>query len=158
MRYRFDRFEIDTEHYALSADGAAVHVEPLVFDLIVFLVERAGQVVSREAIIEHVWEDRIVSDATVASCIKSARRALGDSGEQQTYIRTVRSRGFQLVAAIDSRPGVIEASVLPRAEPTPPVGDIQPSQTATPPRIAFSHRRGSRCCRCSRSGRVRSSP
>jgi len=104
MRYRFDRFEIDTRQFALTAAGEPVHVEPLVFDLIVFLVERVGQVVSRDAVIEQVWQGRFVSDATVSSCIKSARKALGDNGNSQTYIRTIRGRGFQFTASIESVP------------------------------------------------------
>jgi len=79
MRYRFDQFELDTERFLLRAGDGEVHVEPLVFDLLAYLVERAGQVVTRDAIIDHVWKGRFVSDATVSSCIKSVRKALGDS-------------------------------------------------------------------------------
>src|SRR5258706_14660868 len=94
MRYRFDQFELDTEQFSLRANSASIHVEPMVFDLLCFLVENAGQVLTREAIIERVWKGRFVSEATVSSCIKSARKALGDSGQNQTYIRTLRGRGF----------------------------------------------------------------
>lgn len=105
MRYRFDRFALDTELYSLRAEGAEIHVEPLVFDLLRFLIEREGQVATRESIIAHVWNGRAVSDATVSSCIKSARKALGDTGESQRYIRTVRGRGFQFSAQVASDPG-----------------------------------------------------
>jgi DNA-binding winged helix-turn-helix (wHTH) protein len=104
MRYRFDEFELDTEQFSLHMGTDPVHVEPLVFDLLSYFVERVGQVVTRDAIIEHVWKGRFVSDATVSSCIKSARKALGDSGEQQTYIRTIRGRGFQFVADVKTIP------------------------------------------------------
>ena len=101
MRYRFDQFELDTEHFILRTKTGDVHVEPLVFDLLSFLVERAGQIVTREAVIERVWKGRLVSDATVASCIKSVRKALGDSGESQRYLRTIRGRGFQFTAPVE---------------------------------------------------------
>jgi TolB-like protein/tetratricopeptide (TPR) repeat protein len=118
MRYRFDQFELDTEQFSLRAEGTAVHVEPLVFDLLCFFVERVGQVVLRETIIEQVWKGRFVSDATVSSCVKSVRKALGDSGQNQTYIRTVRGRGFQLTASVESSPGSLErtAATLNRHE------------------------------------------
>lgn len=77
MRYRFDHFEIDTSQYVLRAHGAAVHVEPLVFDLLCFPIEHAGEVVTRDAMIDEVWSGRIVCDATVASCIKSVRKGVG---------------------------------------------------------------------------------
>lgn len=80
------------------------HVEPLVFDLLAFLVRSPGRVVSRDEIVSEVWGGRVVSDATISSCVKAARRALGDDGDAQTYIKTVRGRGFQFtvdVAALD---------------------------------------------------------
>jgi TolB-like protein len=97
MIYRFDDFELDTDKFELRCGGNVRHVEPLVFDLICFLFRHAGRVVGRDEIMDHVWSGRVVSDATVSSCIKSARRALDDSGDSQSYIRTVRGRGFQFV-------------------------------------------------------------
>ena len=101
MLYRFDNFELDTDSFELRQDGSPRHVEPLVFDLIRFLTENPDRIVSRDEIIAQVWDGRFVSDATVSSCIKSARKALGDSGEQQTFIRTVRGRGFQFIGKIE---------------------------------------------------------
>ena len=103
MSCRFDAFEVDTENFELRRDGEPRHVEPLVFDLICFLSANPGRVVSRDEIIEAVWKGRIVSDATVSSCIKSARQALGDNGGAQTYIRTVRGRGFQFMGEVERR-------------------------------------------------------
>ncbi len=100
MLYRFDDFEIDTENFELRRNGTVQHVEPLVFDLICFLSQNPGRVIERSEIIEHIWDGRIVSDATVSSCIKSARKVLGDSGDHQIYIRTVRGRGFQFTGEV----------------------------------------------------------
>lgn len=136
MRYRFDQFELNTEQYFLRAKGDKIHVEPLVFDLLSFFVENAGQVVTREAIIEHVWKGRSVSDATVSSCIKSVRQALGDSGEQQTYIRTIRGRGFQFTGSVESTQGrtqaIAHASDQPQAQREPE----RRSKESMPPKIA----------------------
>ena len=104
MRYRFDRFELDTLQFALRLGASDIHIEPLVFDLLRFLVERAGQVVTRDIIVEHVWHGRFVSDATISSCIKSARKALGDDGRSQVYIRTIRGRGLQFVRLLIRMP------------------------------------------------------
>lgn len=93
-------FEIDTDAFELRHAGEPLAIEPLVFDLIRFLVENPGRLLTKDALIEGVWQGRIVSDATIAGCIKSARKALGDDGMEQRFIRTVRGRGFQFVAEV----------------------------------------------------------
>jgi TolB-like protein/tetratricopeptide (TPR) repeat protein len=100
MRYRFDQFELDTDRYELRLRGVPQHLEPLVFDLIAFFATNPGRIIGRDEIVERVWQGRTVSDATIASCIKSARRVLGDSGEVPGYIRTVRGRGFEFTGAV----------------------------------------------------------
>lgn len=100
MKYQFDDIEIDTDTFELRRDGVTQPVEPLVFDLIYFLIQNPERIISRDEIIEVVWAGKIVSDATISSCIKSARKALGDSGRQQKYIKTIRSRGIKFTATI----------------------------------------------------------
>ena len=100
VTYIFGAFRLDTDRYELSEDGEAVHVEPLVFDLLALFVANAGAVIDRDRMIETVWGGRIVSEATLSTAVKSARRALGDSGEAQTFIETVRGRGFRFRAPV----------------------------------------------------------
>ena len=136
MRYRFDQFELDTEHFRLRAQGSEIHVEPLVFDLLTFFVERTGQVVTREAMIACVWKGRFVSDATVSSCVKSVRKALGDSGQNQTYLRTIRGRGFQFTAPVACLPtGMETPSLAPDRTPAEREPPPLPEETP-PPKIA----------------------
>jgi TolB-like protein/DNA-binding winged helix-turn-helix (wHTH) protein len=100
MRYRFGEFELDSRRYEMRRDGGVLHVEPLVFDLILFFIRNPGRVAAREEIVDLVWQGRAVSEATISSCIKAARRALGDSGDSQSYIRTIRGRGFEFVGRV----------------------------------------------------------
>lgn len=100
MLYHFDNFEIDSEMFELRKDGVVQHVEPLVFDLIHYLVQNPDRVLTRDEIIDEIWNGRIVSETTISSCVKSARKALGDSGENQKYIRTNRGRGFQFLSNV----------------------------------------------------------
>ena len=100
MLYRFDQFELDTGKVELRADGEPRPVEPQVFALLALLIENRDRLVSRDEIIEKVWDGRIVSDAAVSSRIKSARQALDDDGTAQRYIRTVHKQGFRFVAAV----------------------------------------------------------
>ena len=79
----------------LRRDGQRVEIEPQVFDLLVFLAKRPGRVISKDEIVAGVWGGRIVSDSAIATRINAARRALGDSGKAQKFIKTVHGRGFR---------------------------------------------------------------
>jgi len=96
----FGDFTLDTGALELRCGPAAVPVEPLVFDLITLLLEQPGVVVSRDQLVETVWDGRIVSESTISTAVKSARRALGDTGKDQRFIRTIRGRGIQFVAPV----------------------------------------------------------
>ncbi len=124
---QFDCFELDLNAFQLKCAGNVVHTEPKVFDLIKYLAQTAGQIVSRDDMIDHVWDGRIVSDTTVASCVKAARKALGDTGHEQKFIRTIRSRGFQFVADVKRN---VPASSLVNA--TPKQKDKRPSIIVLP--------------------------
>lgn len=95
MRYRLGDRELDTERFELRVQGAPVAVEPQVLAVLQFLVEERHRLVSKDDLIARVWGGRIVSDAAIASRIKSARAALGDDGTAQRMIRTVHGRGFR---------------------------------------------------------------
>ena len=106
MIYSFGQCELDTERLELSHDGELQSVEPQVFSLLVHLIENREHVVSKDDLIEAVWEGRIVSDATLSSRINAARRAVGDSGKDQTVIKTMPRRGFRFVAPVE--PGELQ--------------------------------------------------
>ncbi|HKS57339.1 MAG TPA: winged helix-turn-helix domain-containing protein [Steroidobacteraceae bacterium] len=97
MIYRFGRFELDLAAAELREAGDVVHVEPQVFALISLLVENSERMVSRDEITEKVWDSRIVSDAAIASRVRSARQALGDDGKTQRLIKTLHGQGYRFV-------------------------------------------------------------
>ena len=98
MLYRFNNIEIDTNNYSLLDKGKEISVEPQVFNLIVYLIKNKNKVVSRNEILEKLWQGRIVSDTSINNHIKSARKVLGDDGVKQTVIKTIHSRGYQFIA------------------------------------------------------------
>ena len=100
MIYRFGEYSLDPQSYELRFHDDAIPVEPQVFTLLLYLIERRDRVVSKDEIIEGVWGGRIVSDATLSSRISAARHAIGDTGEAQAAIRTIRSRGFRFIAEV----------------------------------------------------------
>jgi pimeloyl-ACP methyl ester carboxylesterase/DNA-binding winged helix-turn-helix (wHTH) protein len=98
---RFGEFALDTSRRELVRAGSPVAVEPQVFDLLVYLIENRERVVSKDDLIEGVWRGRIVSESTLTSRINAVRRAVGDSGAAQTFIRTVARRGFRFVGRVN---------------------------------------------------------
>ena len=141
VRYQFGEFEIATERYELRRKGVALRVEPLVFDFILFLSRNAGRVVSRDEIVSTVWDGRAVSDATIDGCVKLARRILGDSGDSQSFIRTVRGRGFEFTAAVktleEARPDVGVRPEAARAGQPPEAGFSAPAPSRRPVLAVF---------------------
>lgn len=79
-----------------------VAIEPQVFNLLLLLINNRDCVVSGDELIDSVWNGGIVSEATLSSRIFALRQVLGDTGEAQKIIQTVRRRGFRFLAAITS--------------------------------------------------------
>jgi adenylate cyclase len=100
MTYRFANCLLDSPRRELTVGGASVHLEPQVFDVLRHLVENRDRVVSRDELVEAVWQGRIVSEATIGARIFAARQAVGDTGEAQAVIRTLPRRGFRFVAPV----------------------------------------------------------
>src|SRR5436190_11393170 len=100
MILSFGDYEIDVERRELRCAKIPVHVEPQVFDLLVYLVQNCDRVVSKDDLIASVWGGRIVSDSTLTSRINAARKAVGDSGEDKKLIRTIARKGFRFVGAV----------------------------------------------------------
>src|SRR5262249_8852924 len=114
MIYAFGQYELDTRVYELRRAGAVRPVEPQVFDVLVYLVRNRDRVVSKEELLENLWPDRFVSETTLTSRLKEARKAVGDSGEKQSVIRTQRGRGYRFVATgLEGARGTAQALEAP---------------------------------------------
>ncbi len=100
MIYSFGDYKLDAARVELWCRNSPIAVEPQVFSLLLFLIENRNRVVSKDELIDAVWEGRIVSDATLNSRINAARRVLGDTGQDQAVIRTAARRGFRFVAKV----------------------------------------------------------
>jgi len=131
MIYRFGGFELDMARVELRVDGASCPVEPQVFALLALLVENRDRLVTKDEIIEKVWDGRIVSDSAIASRVKSARKAIGDDGKNQRLIRTVQRRGFRFVGDVRPAQGV-ELFPAATAGPAAGPGEQAPVQPAPP--------------------------
>jgi TolB-like protein/DNA-binding winged helix-turn-helix (wHTH) protein/tetratricopeptide (TPR) repeat protein len=115
LHLHFGDYEIDLAAFELRHGGQPCAVEPQVLELLGYLVRNAGRLVTKADLIEHVWDGRIVSDSTLASRVKSARRAIGDDGEQQRLIKTVHSRGVRFVGEVRVEVAAPDAAPPPHA-------------------------------------------
>jgi DNA-binding winged helix-turn-helix (wHTH) protein len=105
VRFRFDGFVLAPRQRLLLHNGTPVPLIPKYFDLLVMLVERRHDAVSKDAIFAAVWSDVIVSDGALAQAVRTLRRTLGDNSREPKFIRTVSRHGYQFVYA-----GVVEES------------------------------------------------
>lgn len=97
---RFGPFALDPAAAVLFRDGRRIELRPCTFQLLAYLVEHAGRVVSRDELFEQVWRGVYVGDGALTQSIWEVRKALGEAGRQQRFIRTVRGSGYCLVAAV----------------------------------------------------------
>ena len=100
MRYSFDEIELTLDAFELRKSSELVAVEPQVFGLLVHLIENRDRVVTRDELIEAIWDGRFVSESAVSTRIKSARKAIDDDGQTQRFIKTVHGRGFRFVGEV----------------------------------------------------------
>ncbi len=100
MIFQFNQINIDTALYRLCLAGKPIPVEPQVFDLLVYLIENRGRVVTRGELLDKIWEDKIVTDAALGASLKEVRKVVQDSGTKQEVIKTVHGRGYQFIARV----------------------------------------------------------
>jgi len=100
MQLLFCDHTLDPDRRELRRGSEPIAVEPQVFDLLIHLIRNRDRVVSKDDLIASVWDGRIVSESTLTSRINAARKAIGDSGEEQKLIRTIARRGFRFVGEV----------------------------------------------------------
>lgn len=130
VQYLFEDFVLDLDRRELTRGPEAVDVGPQVFDLLAYLVRHRNRVVSKDDLLEEIWQGRIVSESTLTSHINAVRKAVGDTGGQQRLIRTIPRKGFRFVGDVAESPALsgsttakselVESDrVLPSALPLP---------------------------------------
>ena len=123
---QFGPFELDRARYELRRAGLRVKLQPVPMDLLILLVDRRGELVTRDEIVSHLWNAQVEVDAerSVNTAIRKVRRALGDDADRPRFVETVVGKGYRFLAPVtpadDSRAA------------TPPLGAAL-SQTDVPP-------------------------
>jgi TolB-like protein len=118
VRFLFEGYVLDLDRRELRRGVELVPTGPQVFDLLVFLVQNRERVVTKDDLLGAVWSGRIVSESTLTSHINAARKAIGDSGEEQKLIRTAARKGFRFVGEVsEEQPGPEPARLAQRLGP-----------------------------------------
>jgi DNA-binding winged helix-turn-helix (wHTH) protein len=98
--YEFGPFSLDTEGRLLFRKGKAIPLAPKIADTLVLLVENAGKVVEKEALLKQVWQDAFVEEGSLTRTISVLRKALGGGHQGQEYIATVSKRGYRFATPV----------------------------------------------------------
>lgn len=98
MNYQFGDYELKTNTRELLHKGKPQSIEPLLYKLLLFMLDNPNRVLSRDELIDTVWNSRVISDSALSAGISAMRRAIGDDGHKQTYIKTVSGSGYRFVA------------------------------------------------------------
>jgi eukaryotic-like serine/threonine-protein kinase len=96
----FGPFRLDPRERLLTRDGQPVALTPKAFDLLVYLVERPGRLVEKQALMAALWPDAVVEEANLAYTVSALRKALGDGHDGEQIIQTVPTRGYRFVAPV----------------------------------------------------------
>ena len=139
LRYEVDDIEINAETREIWRQGARISAEPQVFDLLLFLLENRHRMVGKEEIVETIWGGRAISDAALSSCVKAARRALGDDGQRQCMIRTLHGRGFRFVGPVEVLSSALDAEDAPAATAPSLASSIQATIQVDPTIVAAAN-------------------
>jgi Tol biopolymer transport system component/DNA-binding winged helix-turn-helix (wHTH) protein len=99
-RRQFGPFVIDIRERVLTRDGEAVPLTPKAFDLLATLVERPGELISKDEFFQKVWPCTIVEESNLAYNVFALRKALGDTADNPQYIETVPRRGYRFKAPV----------------------------------------------------------
>jgi DNA-binding winged helix-turn-helix (wHTH) protein/tetratricopeptide (TPR) repeat protein len=109
----------------VEGSSGSFRLEPKVMDVLVYLAGRAGQVVTKDELLENVWKDTFVADGALFRHVSELRRVLGDDPRTPRIIETIPKRGYRLVAPV--------AAVAPAAAPGAPPPDASPMAAASIP-------------------------
>lgn len=143
---RFGPFQIDVHRQELSREGSRLHLQGKALHVLLILLEKPGEVVTREELRQRLWpaETHVNYDANVNTTVNKLRQVLGDSSDRPLYIETLPRRGYCLVVQpeFSDQPFAIRQPQLavPAAAPEP--ADTSPGANATAPSASTSTNSG----------------
>ena len=114
--YRFGPFLIDRVGYRVLRGSEVLDLTPQLLDLLLYLLDRAGMLVTKEALLEALWPDANVTDNALAQAVSELRQAIGDDVRAPQYIKTIARRGYRFIASVER----VEMCTVQNAVPSDP--------------------------------------
>src|SRR5262245_29175424 len=99
--YEFGPFRLDLEQRLLSDEGETVILAPKVFETLVLLIEKKGQLVTKEDMMKTLWPNRYVEEANLTQNIFMLRKILGEGPDKAHYIETIPKRGYRFIGTVE---------------------------------------------------------
>lgn len=112
MTFQFGRYRLNSDTRQLLADGAEVHLSPKAFALLLLLIENRDRAMSKAELQDRLWPSTFIGETNLATLAAEIRRALGDTAQGSTCLRTVHRYGYRFVAAVS----------MTAPAPAPPAG------------------------------------
>src|SRR5262245_16602742 len=138
-QWHFADFRLDPDNVCLWRGTQSIALTPKAFEVLHYLVTHPDRLVTKDALLEAVWPETVVSEAVVRIAIGELRRALGDTAQASRYIATVQRRGYRFVAPVVEHPAAVPGptGAPPLATPdTPHPHEGVPRAPALPPPAA----------------------
>jgi DNA-binding winged helix-turn-helix (wHTH) protein len=134
MQWHFGPFRLDLMNACLWRSKQRVTLRPKTFEVLVYLVTHAGQLVTKEALFEAIWPETAVGDGVLKTSMNELRKALGETAKAPQWIATVHRRGYRFVASVT----LGESAPLPVVSPAPvtPLSAPVPVLAAPPDLVA----------------------
>src|SRR5262245_52280409 len=117
----FGPYRLEGPHRPLWCDAQVVPVPPKALAVLWRLVTQAGQVVTKEALLDAVWAGTVVSEGALTTCLRTLRQALGEDAQQPRYIATVHRLGYRFVAPVTAGAPVTPPGPPPAPPAAPPL-------------------------------------
>ncbi|MFN2530876.1 MAG: winged helix-turn-helix domain-containing protein [Pyrinomonadaceae bacterium] len=122
--YEFGRFRLDSAERVLLREGELVPLTPKVFDILLALVEKGGQVVEKDDLMKRVWPNTFVEEGNLTQNVSLLRKALGENSSGPQFIETIPRRGYRFV-------GDLNSPYLPQATSQPTQPDTRQTVRST---------------------------
>lgn len=139
MIYKFGDYILDAQQYELRRAGTLVSIRLKALELLMYLVRHRERLVSKEELLDHIWDGRAIGPSTLDSCLMEVRRAINDNGRAQRMIRTLRGRGYRFMAVVEAQRPTSLLTVEPAAmvsingfEETPATNNPETTPSAFP--------------------------
>lgn len=110
MRYAFSDCIFNADSFELTRNGTVVETTPQVLSILQFLLVGRSRLITKDELVEEVWNGRAISDAAISVRIRALRKAIGDTGSGQALLKTIRGRGFRFIGKVTVESDTILAS------------------------------------------------